>query len=180
MKAARGVSPAAGDGHGRRPLAQGRWCRRLVQLKGGGAKHVLQWLSALHRPIDAMLMPKRWRRSQRCRLYVYRHTKPSAPAAVKLVSASALVCGARRTSRPHAGRCGSEARRRPLPPAWRWRANAPIGPATTAHRRTTWPSEARALGKSHGLKVEVLERKDVEKLGMGCPSWPWRRARRGR
>jgi leucyl aminopeptidase len=40
-------------------------------------------------------------------------------------------------------------------------------PATTARPRT-WPPQAKRLGKEHGLKVEVLERKDCEKLGMGC------------
>ena len=37
------------------------------------------------------------------------------------------------------------------------------------HADATWPSEAQqAWPRTHGLKVEVLDRKDVEKLGMGC------------
>ena len=36
------------------------------------------------------------------------------------------------------------------------------------HAERTWPTRRGSLGKSHGLKVEVLDRKEIEKLGMGC------------
>jgi leucyl aminopeptidase len=55
---------------------------------------------------------------------------------------------------------------RPSPPAARWRANAPTARPTTARPRYL-AEQARKLGKEHGLKVSVLERKDCEKLGMG-------------
>jgi leucyl aminopeptidase len=94
-------------------------------------------------------------------VYVYRHTKPSAPAAPKLArvallgarkEAAALTRGLQRGQAVAAGvdlarECG----------------NRPGNHATPSHLA----SEAKKLGKQFGLKVEVFDRKDIEKLGMG-------------
>ena len=94
--------------------------------------------------------------------YVYRATKPSAPAGaeagqrellVDKAGAAAVQAGAAARPRHRCRRGGGARGRQP-------------SRATTARPRT-WPSEAKRLGKSHGLKVEVLERKDAAKLGMG-------------
>ena len=94
-------------------------------------------------------------------VYVYRHTKPSAPAAPKLArvalvaarkDAAALGRGLQRGQAIAAGvalarECG----------------NRPGNHATPSHLA----SEAKKLGKQFGLKVQVHDRKEIEKLGMG-------------
>ncbi|MBZ8141285.1 leucyl aminopeptidase [Rubrivivax gelatinosus] len=94
-------------------------------------------------------------------LYVYRATKPSAPAASKLASVT-LVC-----SKAEADAVGEGLRIGRAIAAGvelaRECANRPGNYCTPTYLAQT----AKSLGKEHGLKVEVLERKDVEKLGMG-------------
>jgi len=98
-------------------------------------------------------------------VYTYRHTKPSAPAASALNS----VCLLSQLPAPETLAVLQEGLAR----------GAAIGEGVTLARECAnrpgnhcTPSfladEARKLGKSHGLKVQVLERKDVEKLGMGA------------
>ncbi|MFM8768134.1 MAG: leucyl aminopeptidase, partial [Rubrivivax sp.] len=98
-------------------------------------------------------------------VYTYRHTKPSAPAAPALNSVCLLSQWP--VQNASAGLQAGLAR------------GAAIGEGVTLARECAnrpgnhcTPSfladEARKLGKSHGLKVQVLERKDVEKLGMGA------------
>ena len=40
-------------------------------------------------------------------------------------------------------------------------------PGQPLHADATWPSRRRSSASSYGLKVEVLDRKEIEKLGMG-------------
>jgi leucyl aminopeptidase len=94
-------------------------------------------------------------------VYLYRHTKPSAPAAPKLArvvlyggkkEAAALARGLRRGAAVGAGvelarECG----------------NRPGNHATPSHLA----SEAKKLGKQFGLEVEVFDRKAIDKIGMG-------------
>ena len=98
-------------------------------------------------------------------VYTYRHTKPSAPAASALNS----VCLLSQSPAQETLAVLQEGLAR----------GAAIGEGVTLARECAnrpgnhcTPSfladEARKLGKSHGLKVQVLERKDVEKLGMGA------------
>jgi leucyl aminopeptidase len=94
-------------------------------------------------------------------VYVYRHTKPSAPAAPKLArvtllgakkEAVALTRGLQRGQAVAAGvRLAREC------------ANRPGNHATPSHLA----SEAKKIGKEFGFKVEIFDRKDIEKIGMG-------------
>ena len=93
--------------------------------------------------------------------YVYRHTKPSAPARARLgkvtllctkADATAVSVGLRRGA---AVASGVELAREC--------ANRPANHATP----TFLADEARRLGRAHGFKVQVLDRAAVQKLGMG-------------
>ncbi|MFY9513864.1 MAG: leucyl aminopeptidase, partial [Rubrivivax sp.] len=94
-------------------------------------------------------------------LYLYRATKPSAPAASKLTGFT-LLCSREHSAAVGAGLKTGEAIAAGVELAKEC-ANRPGNHCTPTHLADT----AKQLGKSHGLKVEVLERKDVEKLGMG-------------
>jgi leucyl aminopeptidase len=94
-------------------------------------------------------------------LYVYRATKPSAPAPSK-VSGVSFVCTKPQTAAVALGLRTGQAIAAGVELA-RECANRPANlctPSYLAH-------EAKRLGKEHGLKVDVLDRKDCEKLGMG-------------
>ncbi|MFY8118845.1 MAG: leucyl aminopeptidase [Roseateles sp.] len=93
--------------------------------------------------------------------YVYRHTKPSAPAAPKLAKLS-LLLGKDDAKAAKAGLARGQAIGAGIELA-REAANRPPNYATP----TFLAEQVKALGKSHGLKVEVLDQKAVEKLGMG-------------
>jgi leucyl aminopeptidase len=95
-------------------------------------------------------------------VYLYRHTKPSAPAAPALRKVT-LACRKTESRDISAGllRGGAIADGVTLA---RELANRPGNVCTP-----TFLGEcAKRLGKEHGLKVEVLDRKAVEKLGMGA------------
>ncbi len=94
-------------------------------------------------------------------VYVYRHTKPSAPAASKL-SSVAVLCSAAGQAAAAQGLAQGQAIAAGVNLA-RECANRPGNYCTPSYLAT----EMRKLGKAHGLKVEVLDRKDCEKLGMG-------------
>jgi len=94
-------------------------------------------------------------------LYVYRHTKPSAPAESKLRSVS-LQCSKAETAAVAAGLKRGQAIAAGSTLA-RECANRPANHCTPSYLA----DQARKLGKDHGLKVSVLDRKDCEKLGMG-------------
>jgi leucyl aminopeptidase len=132
----------------------------LGQLKGGGARHVLV-ASALPDPIDAA-QAELLAGAVGDALYVYRHTKPSAPAASKLQRIT-LACGAAHSAAARAGLHRGEAIAAGVALA-RECANRPGNHCTPSYLA----DEARRLAKTHDLGVEVLNHKDVEKLGMGC------------
>jgi leucyl aminopeptidase len=93
--------------------------------------------------------------------YVYRHTKPSAPAASAMAKVT-LLCRKADAKAVAAGMARGEAVAAGVLLA-RECANRPGN-----HCTPTWlANQAKKLGKEHGCKVEVLDRKDVEKLGMG-------------
>jgi len=93
--------------------------------------------------------------------YLYRETKPSAPHASKLASVS-LLCAKADVAALGAGLQRGEAMAAGITLA-RECANRPGNHCTPSFLA----EQAKKLGKDHGLKVEVLERKDCEKLGMG-------------
>jgi leucyl aminopeptidase len=94
-------------------------------------------------------------------VYVYRHTKPSAPAAPKLARV-ALLSGKADLKAAKAGLARGQAIAAGVELA-RECANRPANYATPNYLGQV----VQGLGKAHGLKVEVLDRKAVEKLGMG-------------
>jgi leucyl aminopeptidase len=94
-------------------------------------------------------------------VYVYRQTKPSAPAAPKLESV-ALVVGKGEAAAIAPGLRRGEAVAAGVALA-RECANMPSNLCTP----TFLAQEAKRLGKEHGLKVEVFDRKEIEQLGMG-------------
>ena len=94
-------------------------------------------------------------------VYTYRHTKPSAPAASKLAKVALLV-GKAGLKEAKAGLARGEAIAAGVELA-RECANRPANYATPTYLGQV----VQALGKTHGLKVEVMDKKAVEKLGMG-------------
>jgi leucyl aminopeptidase len=93
--------------------------------------------------------------------YLYRATKPSAPAASRLASVSLVVAkGDEAAAKAALSRAQAVTSGIALA---RELANLPGNHCTPGKLAST----ALEIGKVHGLKVEVLERKDCEKLGMG-------------
>jgi leucyl aminopeptidase len=93
--------------------------------------------------------------------YVYRHTKPSAPAASTLAKLT-LLCGKADAKAVQQGLVRGRAIASGVTLA-RECANRPGNHCTP----TYLAERAKKLGKEFGLKVDVLDRKAVEKLGMG-------------
>jgi leucyl aminopeptidase len=94
-------------------------------------------------------------------LYVYRQTKPSAAPSPKLRTLT-LLCGKSSASAVASGLRRGEALASGIDLA-RECANLPGNHCTPGHLA----AQARKLGKELGLSVQVLERKQCEKLGMG-------------
>lgn len=156
VKAARVLFVTAGDAAPkafRKAVAAG-----VGAIKGGGAKNAAVALvgaepTAAHAESLVVAAAEA--------LYVYRATKPSAPPASKLALLT-LVCAKAGQAALAQGLKQGEAIAAGVELA-RECANRPGNHATPTHLA----AEAKRLGKAFGLKVEVLERKDCEKLGMG-------------
>ena len=97
---------------------------------------------------------------QEC-VYLYRHTKPSAAPVSKLDKVT-LLCAKTDAKAVQQGIERGEAIAAGVHLA-RECANRPANYCTP----TYLAEQAKKLGKAHDLKVEVLDRKDCEKLGMG-------------
>ena len=93
--------------------------------------------------------------------YLYRHTKPSAPAASKLDKVT-LLCTKADVKAVQLGVARGHAIAAGVNLAREW-ANRPGNHCTPTHLADV----AKKLGKEYALKVEVLDRKACEKLGMG-------------
>ena len=155
MKAARLVfSVAADDGAKAFKVAL---VAGLAQLKSLGVKHLAVASSAALEEAHAEALVA----AVTDAVYVYRHTKPSAAAAPVLdrvtlltdkASAQAVQRGLKRGEAIAAGVTLA-----------RECANRPANHYTPSNLA----AEAKRLGKAYGFKVEVLDRKDCEKLGMG-------------
>jgi leucyl aminopeptidase len=158
VKASRVVFAAAADASAK--AFRAAVLAGLGLIKGGGARHLLV-VSALPQPIgddhaQALLG------AVGDGLYVYRHTKPSAPAASKLERVS-LACTVAESAAAREGLARGEAIAAGVALA-RECANRPGNHCTPEYLA----AQARRLGKDFGLSVQVLGRKEVEKLGMGC------------
>ena len=94
-------------------------------------------------------------------VYLYRHTKPSAPTAAKLASVT-LVAGKAQLAALGRGLKQGQAVVAGVTLA-RECANRPGNHATPSYLA----SEAKKLGKQYGFKVEVFDRKQIAKIGMG-------------
>jgi len=94
--------------------------------------------------------------------YVYRHSKPSAPAAWAPKSL-ALLCGKAEAKAVQLGLVRGHAIAEGVTLAREF-GNRPAN-----HCTPTWlAQQAKKIGRKFGLQVEVLDRKAVEKLGMGA------------
>ncbi|HEY0821770.1 MAG TPA: leucyl aminopeptidase [Rhizobacter sp.] len=94
-------------------------------------------------------------------VYQYRDTKPSAPAAPQLDKLT-LLCTKAQAKAVQAGLQRGQAIAAGVTFA-RNLGNRPANHCTPSYLA----DQARKLGREHALKVEILDRKDVEKLGMG-------------
>src|SRR5262245_20372890 len=94
-------------------------------------------------------------------VYVYRHTKPSAPAGWGLVGVQ-VACGKAAVTQVREGLVRGQAIAAGVL-FTRECANRPANHCTP----TYLAEQAKLLAKDHGLGVTVLDRKEIEKLGMG-------------
>jgi leucyl aminopeptidase len=94
--------------------------------------------------------------------YLYRHTKPSAPPAPRLARLS-VVCSEAARAAVDEGLCRGAGIAQGVAAAREY-ANRPANHCTPSFLA----AEARRLGKELGIKVDVLDRKDAERLGMGA------------
>ncbi len=132
----------------------------LNQLKGMGAQHVAVALVGGAELDDQHAEAVTAAASEA--IYLYRHTKPSAPAASGLAKLT-LVCSKGQAKAVQTGLVRGQAVSAGVTFA-RDLANRPGNHCTPSYLA----EQAKKLGKQHALKVEVLDRKDVEKLGMGA------------
>jgi leucyl aminopeptidase len=157
VKAARVVFAAAGAPSAKSikaALAAG-----LGLVKGGGTKHLAVAISgagALGAAQAEALVA-----AVHDAVYVYRHTKPSAPAPAALAKVT-LACTKGEAKAVAQGLARGEAIAAGVALA-RECANRPGNHCTPSFLG----EQAKKLGKEFGLKVEVLDRKAAEKLGMG-------------
>ena len=131
----------------------------IQQVKGTGAKHVAVGLAgagelgAAH--AEALVA------AVSDTLYIYRHTKPSAPAAAP-VNKLTLLCSKADAKAVQQGLARGQAIAAGVNLAREF-ANRPANHCTPSYLA----DQAKKLGREYGLKVEVLDRKACEKLGMG-------------
>ncbi|HMC16747.1 MAG TPA: leucyl aminopeptidase [Albitalea sp.] len=131
----------------------------LAQIKGLGAKHVAVALGhageVTEQHAEALVT------AAHDATYVYRHTKPSAPSA-SLMNKFSLVCDKLTSRAVQRGLARGQAVANGVELA-RECANRPANHCTPSYLA----DQAKKLAKDHDLKLEVLDRKAVEKLGMG-------------
>ncbi|MEP7295908.1 MAG: leucyl aminopeptidase [Burkholderiales bacterium] len=131
----------------------------IAHVKGLGAKHVAIGHAGASTLTDAQAEAAV--AAVREATYVYRHTKPSAPASSAIAKVT-LLCGKADVKAVQQGIARGHAIAAGVALA-RECANRPANHCTP----TYLGEQAKKLGKEYGLKVEVLDRKACEKLGMG-------------
>ncbi len=157
VKAPRVAVAVAKDGSARAIKAAG--AAGIGLLKGLGVKHLAVMLAGVD-AVDAAQAEALATAAAEA-VYVYRTTKPSAEAAPALVKLSLLVAKADAAAAIAGLACGAAiaegvALAREL-------ANRPGNHCTP----TLLAAEARKMARANGLKIEVLDRKQIEALGMG-------------
>ena len=158
VKAARVVFAAMGDGsvkHLRKAVVAA-----LAHLKTGGTKTLAVALAGGHAWSAAMAETLVGAVAES--VYLYRETKPSAKPVPRLATVN-LVCDKGDVAVLSAGLHRGQAIADGTTLA-RECANRPGNHCTPSFLA----EQAKKLAKDHGLKVEVLDRKDCEKLGMGA------------
>ncbi len=157
MKAARLVFAAAGAGSAK--AFRAAVAQAVGKVKSTGARHLAVGLAgagelgAEHAEALVGAVAEA--------TYVYRHTKPSAPAACAINKVT-LLCTKADAKAVQQGLARGQAIASGVTLA-RECANRPGNHCTPSYLA----DRAKKLGKEFGLKVEVLDRKAVEKLGMG-------------
>ena len=131
----------------------------INHVKGMGARHVAVGYAGTSGLTDAHA--EAMVAAVRDATYVYRHTKPSAPAASTIAKVT-LLCSKPEVKTVQQGLARGHAISAGVGLA-RECANRPGNHCTP----TYLGEQAKKLGKEYGLKVEVLDRKACEKLGMG-------------
>ncbi len=131
----------------------------IAAIKGGGSKHVAVALAGAGELTAAQGEALVSAATEAT--YVYRHTKPSAPAPAALAKITLLSDKATAKAATQ-GLARGEAIAAGVTLA-RELANRPGNHCTP----TYLGDQAKKLGKEFGLKVEVMDRKAIEKLGMG-------------
>jgi leucyl aminopeptidase len=131
----------------------------INQIKGSGAKHVAVALGGAGTLNDAHA--EAIVTAAREATYLYRHTKPSAPAASTLAKLS-VICSKADVKAVQTGLARGQAIANGVALAREF-ANRPGNFCTP----TFLGEQAKKLGKEFDLKVEVMDRKACEKLGMG-------------
>ena len=157
VKAARVALVMAGDGSSkafRKAALSG-----MALLKGGGTQQLAVMMAGPAALTEAHAEALVSAATEA--VYVYRQTKPSAPAASKLGTVGLVCSKAQSTSLSAALRRGQAVSAGVA--LARECANLPGNHCTPSFLA----DQARQLGKEFGLKVDVLGRKDCEKLGMG-------------
>jgi len=157
VKAARVVFAAAGKATVK--AARAAVQNAVGQLKGRGAAHAAIAFAGFDAVSDALV--EQTVLAVRDAVYVYRHTKPSAPKAGAFNKLS-LLAGKDDAKAVKTGLARGLAIAEGIELA-REAANRPGNYCTPSYLA----DEVKALGRTHGLKVEVLDHKACEKLGMG-------------
>ena len=130
----------------------------LAEVKASGAKHIaFGWVAELNDAHAEALVA-----AVHDAVYVYRHTKPSAPDASKIGKVT-LLCAKAEAKPVQFGLARGQAIAAGVHLA-REAANRPANVCTPSYLA----EQAKKIGKEFDLKVEVLDKKDVEKLGMGA------------
>ena len=129
----------------------------LAQLKGLGARSLAVWAPFALGDDHAEALVTAVADAN----YVYRHTKPSAPADKSLAKVT-LLCAKADAKAVKQGLARGQAVAAGVKLA-RELANRPGNHCTPSELA----EQAKKIGKMRGVKVEVLDRKQIEKLGMG-------------
>ena len=140
----------------------------LGSLKGLGIKHLAVQIAGVDAEIAAPTAAQIAAQAEALAsaageaVYVYRSTKPSAPPAPQLAKLTLLVADKTAAKAAAEGLARGAAIVEGVTLA-RELGNRPGNHCTP----TMLAAEARKLGKTEGLKVDVFDRKEIEALGMG-------------